>query len=198
MGARKVQTVKRIFRKAVMKRFGIVFWLVFWTNISLAQEPKRLAASTKSDLSGTWVFDLSQSDIGSPKGSPLYDALTLVILHHDPEFKILRKLKKKNSEKSQLIIYYADKRGEANPSIDGHESIKSKTQWEDGVIVSRSSSFQDVPFGYLSTETMERWELSPDGNTLKQISSFKHTWVINGAVSPAGLQKIFRVFKRVT
>ncbi len=91
----------------------IAFCVYFCLTISVAQDPKQTAVTTRPDLSGTWVFNLSKSDIGSRKGSPLYDELTLTILHHEPELQIIRWLRKKKKETTQRLVYYTDKRGES-------------------------------------------------------------------------------------
>ena len=170
--------------------------LVFCVTVFGAQDSPRIGRSRAPNLTGTWVFNLSKSDIGSPAGSPLYDQLTLTILHREPELQILRQLRKKKREISQRLVYYTDKRGESNPTIDGRNRLRSKTSWEANVLISSGVSQQEIPFGYVKTETTERWELSPDGNTLKQISSFKFTFIINGNVSPGDKQQIVRVFEK--
>lgn len=169
--------------------------LAFCVTVLGVQDSPRIAPSTVPELTGTWVFNLSKSDIGSPGGSPLYDELTLTIVHREPEIKILRQLRKKKRETTNRLIYYSDKRGESNPTMGG-ASLRSKTSWEGNILVSAGITRQGDPFLSVLTETTERWELSPDGNTLKQTSSFTGTLTINGHVSPAEHLRIVRVFEK--
>jgi hypothetical protein len=164
-------------------------------SVGLGQQTKPRPVAIRPDFSGKWSLELSKS---SPKGNPLYDELTLTILHREPEIIVVRQLKKKQRETSQRLIYYTDKRGEMNPSLDGRENLRSKTHWDDSTLVSTSSVSKDMPLGYIIDETTERWELAPDGDTLKQIRLFKVTFVVNGSLNPGSTQKTIRVFKRVS
>ncbi len=179
-----------------MKCALIAFCAGWCLTVSVAQTANRAIVSAKPDLSGTWAFDLSKSDIGSRKGSPLYDELTLTILHREPELQVVRLLKRKEHETTQRLVYYTDKRGESNPTIDGGNKVKSKTHWEGNVLVSIGTVYQDIPFGYAARETTETWELAPDGNTLKQISSVKVTFIINETINQASPLKIVKVFQK--
>jgi len=168
----------------------IVLSLLCCWAVCFAQDKdnKRNAAISKPDLSGTWVLDLSQSDLGSAGSNPYYDELTLEIVHHEPELKILRTLKKKKRETFQKLIYHTNKRWETNPAIDGKSWVRSQTHWDGAVLVTYGSLSQ--PVGGVTTESMEKWELAPDGNTLKQVGFYKYTLLnVRGG--------ILRVFKRM-
>ena len=172
--------------------------VVFLVTVQAAQDTKQIPPATVPDLTGTWVFNLSKSDIGSPGGSPLYDELTLTIVHREPEIQIVRWLRKKKRETTKRLIYYSDKRGESNPTMVGN-SLRSKTSWEGNVLVSAGTMRQGDPFDTVLsvlTETIERWELSPDGNTLTQTSLSKGTLTVNGIVSPPQHHRIVRVFEK--
>ena len=90
---------------------------------------------TLPDLNGTWIFDKSVSDY-KVFGAPSYDAMTMLIVHNEPNIKITRRIFKKNKERKQDLSYYSDERGEANISLSGLGTIKSKTKWEGPVLVS--------------------------------------------------------------
>ena len=101
--------------------------LLLLSLIGLAVNRSSAAASvtqTKPDFSGTWKLDMSASNFGGPKSDLVYDALTLIIAHHDPELKITRKIFKKKREHSQELVYFTDSRGESNPTLDGKTTVK--------------------------------------------------------------------------
>ena len=173
--------------------------LAFCVTVLGVQDSPRIAPSTVPDLTGTWVLNLPKSDVGSDR-SRLYDELTLTILHREPEIKIVRNLTKKKKTTSQRLVYYTNKRGESNPTIVGGR-LDSKTSWEGNALVSTGVTRREVALNpFIVTETIERWEISPDGTTLKQIISIKTTLDVyrNGHDVSSDTRTFVRVFERKT
>ena len=130
-----------------------------------AQSDKARNEAPKPDFSGTWLRDNSKS---SGLQGPLASAeLTMVITHHDPEFKISRSIRFNDQLRTQELAYYTDRRGETNPATFGRGDLKSKTKWDKTRIETRASwstmSQSGEPGNYDSTE---KWELALDGKTL--------------------------------
>ena len=132
-------------------------------------------SQTRPDLSGTWAFDHSRSNVG--KTSTAYNEIK--ITHHDPEFRIVRSIAVNGKSELKELIYYTDGRGEANPTtmwVSTNPSPKSprpaqtnsKTMWSGERVVIRSTlrltqgihTFEDV--------IVDEWKLSADGKTLTQ------------------------------
>jgi hypothetical protein len=158
---------------------------------SIAPAP---VVQTNPDFSGTWRLDMSASDFGGPKEGLVYDGLTLTIIHHDPELRITRRIFKKKRERSQEVVYFTDGRGESNPPIEGSGTIKSKTRWDLNRLASHA--VMRVP-GTLTIESIDRWELSSDGNTLFHftVSSLipaSDRTIISSDDLKGGVKRVFR------
>lgn len=188
--SRTVGKILRMHRTKII----VLSLLCCWAVCSAQdKDSKPNAAVSKPDLSGTWVFDFSQSDVGQVGSNPDYDELILEIVHHEPELKILRRWKKKKGETSQKLLYHSDKRRDTNLGIDGDIRVRSRTHWEGAVLVTSGTISRFFGEVALQTEMTERWELTPDGNTLKQTGSYKTTFFDKTRRS----WKSLRVFKRV-
>ncbi len=139
----------------------------------LARESREgLKNRSKPDLSGTWTLDMINSDFDGPKSDLVYDSLTLIISHHDPELRIIRKIAKKKKQWSQEVIYYTDGRGEKNSSFNKNETVQSKTYWEGNILVTKGTASMPIAGDVIISDTSDKWELSADGRALIQISSF--------------------------
>ncbi|MCI0665346.1 MAG: hypothetical protein L0220_30155 [Acidobacteria bacterium] len=78
-----------------MRKTWTVLLLIISAAIGFGQETPK---SNQPDLSGTWVLDMDRSDLAGPKSGLIYDSLTLIIEHREPEIKITRKLVKDRKE----------------------------------------------------------------------------------------------------
>lgn len=155
-----------------MKKGGVILLPLLFITLCLAQGSKEsFSRLSKPNFSGNWVLDMNESYFDGPKSDLIYDSLTLIISHQDPELKITRKLVKKKKERSQEVIYYTDGRGEKNSSFNEKETVQSKTYWKSNILVTKGTvstpAFGDV----IMSDTTDKWELSADGNTLIQTSS---------------------------
>src|SRR3989442_672191 len=116
---------------------GKILCLVLFicTHAFAFQEPKDPPnTKAKPDFSGTWILESSTVD-----GLALVEK-ALVILHHDPEMRVGRKIIANGHEQLVELVYFTDGRGETNPlfrNSDRFESVKSKTKWKGNRLVSR-------------------------------------------------------------
>lgn len=140
---------------------------------SIYGQDKKSAA--KPDLSGTWAFDRSRSNVG--KTSSADDALK--ILHHDPELKIIRTIILNGHPEQQELTYYTDGRGETNPATFWLSSspdpksphpkeTKSKTKWSGERVVTRTTLRLMAGIHVIEEDVVDEWQISTDGKTLTQ------------------------------
>jgi hypothetical protein len=134
------------------------------------QTSDRPNKQSKPDLSGTWTLDMINSDFDGPKSNLVYDSLTLIISHHDPELRIIRQIAKKKKQWFQEVIYYTDGRGEKNFSFNKNETVQSKTYWEGNILVTKGAASMLMAGDEIISDTSDKWELSTDGKALIQIS----------------------------
>jgi len=125
----------------------------------------------KPDLSGTWRFDQTLSNVPSPANDELK------ITHHDPELRILKTVNVNSQPQQRELIYFTDGRGETNPATTWLSSTpdpnaphptetKSKTKWSSNKIVTRAT-IRSAAGGYVAeSEVVDEWKLSADGKTL--------------------------------
>ena len=130
---------------------------------------------TKPDLSGTWAFDRSRSNV--EKVSPANNEIK--ISHHDPELKILRTIHVNTRPEQRELIYYTDGRGETNPATiwlsttpdpkSPHPAeSKSRTKWSGERVVTRTTLRLMAGAHVVEQDVVEEWKLSADGKTLTQ------------------------------
>ena len=153
------------------RKVAIVLSLFLVIPCLARQTSDRPKNQSKPDLSGTWTLDMINSDFDGPKSNLVYDSLTLVISHHDPELRIIRKIAKKKKQWSQEVIYYTDGRGEKNSSFNKNETVQSKTYWDGNTLVTKGTATMPIAGDVIISETSDKWELSADGRALIQISS---------------------------
>ena len=158
-------------------------------NVSNLQgSDKAKTEAAKPDFSGTWSRDNAKSS--GLQGALADAALTMVVVHHDPELKISRSIKFNDQERSQELAYYTDRRGETNPSVFARGDLKSKTKWDKNKIESRASWSTMSRSGEPSDfDLTERWELTPDGKTLTDTVEIS---------SGRGVRTLKQVFNRVS
>jgi hypothetical protein len=200
----------------MVKKFLVCLLMLACVSLCAAQEAKKNSASApRPDLSGTWVFDAGKSKFGNSSAKLMYDSLTLIIAHHEPKVEITRKLVLKGQERTEQLTYYSDGRGEKNtlpehqittqpkPSKSARmnpEVVESQTAWNGRKLVTRSFHKFSEHGETLEAETIDKWELSPDGNTLTQVTSFRppRPSVFSRAIVVAGdVSDIKKVYKRV-
>jgi hypothetical protein len=124
------------------------------------------------------MFDEALTHRAKPKQLLNGDQITLVIVHREPEVKITSKTISGGRERTREFVYYADGRGETNPSPtlslnlnDVSEKIKSKTEWKKDRLITTSMIRQAVQGAFYKVEIFDEWKLSSDGQTLTQTTS---------------------------
>lgn len=153
----------------------------------------------RPDLSGTWVADKSKSrQSRAQRDKPLYDQLTLIIVHREPEVRVTRVIVSEGQERRQQLVYYTDGRGERNPTILEGGVVESKTAWDGRRLVTRWSNSERVGVEAVHFDTADRWEVSSDGRKLTRAVSTRAK-VSNPArmvFVPAGPAEFKTVFNR--
>ncbi len=162
---------------------------------------------SKPDLSGTWVFNPSQSNVGRASSAKS----EIKISHHDPELKIVRTIEINGQALQRELTYYTDGRGETNPttiwlspSPDPKSSrpaeTKSRTRWSGERLVIRSTLRLMVGIHVISEDLVDEWKLSADGKTLTQTTRHRMrptSW--DGAIfTPANRPDDKRVYTLVS
>jgi hypothetical protein len=122
--------------------------------------PAALAAQGPPDLSGTWVLQLEQSDLGAMTGQ--LQARTDVIEHKEPSLKIKRTVRSTAGENISDLVYMVD--GKPWKNTAGPTEITSTLRWEAGALVMVST----VPNPQGEVTITDRYTLSADGKTLTQ------------------------------
>ena len=159
-----------------MKRImRLLAWLCFPLFIvvcgfCVAQGLKTTHTSTVN-ITGTWNLDFKASDFGGAKTYLIYDSLTRIITHNDPVLKITRKMGKKQTIRTQELIYYTDGRGEKNPSANEKGQVESRTSWQGKVATTRGTESTPTFGDVIMSDVTDKWELSDDGNTLIEYTS---------------------------
>ena len=130
------------------------------------------------DLNGTWASD---------------DGTTLVITQQGPEIKIKETRVQKGKTSISESTYFADARGETNPSASGKDELMSVTKWSGDVLIVKYSLSQTRNDKYpLKNERIDGWGISRDGKKLTHTSSMT-TWPArldpssNPGAAPRGL-----------
>ena len=184
-----------------MKKLLTVVLVSWLFTCTLAQDSKTKQDAQKPDFSGTWTRNNPRTDAMPAQDPMAMLQMTLKITYQSPKLKINRTVSNDRSipnilppgvtELKAEFSYFTDGRGESNrstfgPSPFGASDVKSKTGWEGDKLVVRSSASRPSPDGgsviVTSTET---WELSSDGKTLIETTTF------NSLVGTRTFQKEF-------
>jgi hypothetical protein len=161
-------------------------------------------AVSRLSFAGEWVLDYNKMNKG------IVEDLTVTISKDDSEIRIIRRSSVAGRERVDLLVYFADGRGETNLvsdriSTDEKSEIKSVTKWHDNKLIIRSAmKIKSSQGGALRrSETiepgrLERWYLSKDGR-LHWVTSYKFDGddpliAALGRVAP--VEDVKRVFRR--
>jgi hypothetical protein len=118
-----------------------------------------VAPSAKPNLSGTWVLDISKSDLGE---MPAPDSRTDAIDHSEPSFKdTVNQMGGPMGQMTFTVSAVTDGKTVSTWTFFGNDA-KSTAHWEGNTLVMHTDAkIQDDPVTIVS-----RYTLSPDGNTL--------------------------------
>ena len=145
---------------------------------SIDAQQKRKVVKPKPNFTGTWLLDTAKSNVGSPATSDQ----PIKISHHDPEFRLTRKVVSNGQVTSREFVYYTDGRGETNSMVflstgtdinrqgPDKDVIKSKTTWSSNKLVARQTVRSLIGGQQLEFEIIDEWKFSSDGKELTQSS----------------------------
>lgn len=149
--------------------------IILLVSLVAAQDGKvSPSQKSKPNLSGRWILDFSTDSKG--KSVKATSEIVLVVKQEEPEIIFLENA---GGEKEQELKYYADGRGEENPSeisisavsrssdpTQFDEKLRSKTKWDGDKLVARALLQRVVNGHTYSMEVVKEWKLSKDGNAL--------------------------------
>lgn len=157
-----------------MRKFAVqlITWFLLGLGCATGIQSQGKA---KPDLSGTWAFDRSRSNVDTASTTNV----EIKISHHDPELKIVRIVQLNGQPEQRELTYYSDGRGEKNvttiwlsttPDLKSPHpaETKSKTKWSGDRIVTRSTLRLMAGIHVIEEDVVDEWKLSADGNTLTQ------------------------------
>lgn len=119
--------------------------------------PGAIAGQAPPNLTGTWVLQENQSDLGTI-GAPVIRRD--VIDHREPQLTVQRTVRGPGGETTGTFIYAAD--GKAYKNRAGPNEITSTLKWEGATLVVLST----LPTPEGTVTLTDRITLAPDGKTL--------------------------------
>lgn len=142
----------------------VVLVVLVFTSLGVVVSQDRMAQSP--NFTGNWSL---HSRNGIQVSSEL---ATIVVTQTDSTIKIVEGTTKNGAQRTIERLYYADGRGEDNPTADG-KRLHSKSAWKKRSLVTKFS----IPpsFSYNNTyinDRVDEWTLSKDGKTLTHKSLF--------------------------
>jgi len=138
----------------------VKFFVLLVLLVSFQSAPKQLV-----DFSGKWSLE-------SKNGNNVTgDKTTLTISQTGPEIKVVQESSQGGTPRE--LTYYADGRGETNPSDSGGQPFHSVTSWKKNALVIKFSlPSTRANNNVVVNERIDEWTISKDGRTLTQTSSF--------------------------
>lgn len=129
--------------------------------VSIQSESKQ-----RTDFSGKW-------SLKSKNGKKVVgDKTTLIISQSGPEIKVMQESSPGGTPQQRELTYYADGRGETNPSDSG-KPFHSVTSWKKNALVIRFTlPSTRANNNVVVNERIDEWTVSKDGQTLTHTSSF--------------------------
>ncbi len=159
-----------------MKNLTAVFVLAILC-VSFAFGQNSDSKNAKPNFSGTWLMLSPPDEKTAQPNSTAKPETKIIVVQKDAEVHIKRAaVLSDGTEKIKEFVYFADGRGETNISdikiFDERSSgakeieLRSKTKWSGNVLYTRGTSTRNVSGHFLTTEIIEKWELSKDGTEL--------------------------------
>jgi hypothetical protein len=126
--------------------------------IGAAQSGEPGTAAKHPNYSGRWKMNKEKSDFGKFKAP---DMIIRVVDEHEPTMNIHTIQTAGGKTTSSDVSYYVDGR-ESNNVLSGRDAT-SKSFWDGSTLAIRTETknSKDEP-----TQMVDRWDLSPDGQTL--------------------------------
>ncbi len=149
-----------------MKRAVVCLFILMPAALCFSQGNQKPSQQSRPDLSGTWELNRAKSDLEDVGGESAVSEVAVIILQHDPEFRVTRRRRSGSFEIVGQALFYTDGRGEANRLIPGREDIKSTTKWEGKKVVTVYTLRRTLPGSVITMDVTDEWKLSDDGRTL--------------------------------
>jgi len=140
----------------------VKFLVLLVLLVSVQSELKQPA-----DFSGKWSLESKNGNKVSG------DKTTLIISQTGPEIKVVQESSQGGTPQQREFTYYADGRGETNPSDSGGQPFHSVTSWKKNALVIKFSlPSTRANNNVVVNERIDEWTISKDGQSLTQTSSF--------------------------
>jgi hypothetical protein len=126
------------------------------------------AQDAKPDFSGKWNLDLAKSDFGQ---APAPLSIVLVIEHKEPNIKVSNTQTLQQGVMSNVRNITTDGKENTNTmrAMGVEQDVKSTTKWDGTKLVTAAK----VDFQGMTTDILDSWELSSDGQSLTLAREFK-------------------------
>lgn len=133
----------------------------------------RIEGPKSSDINGRWAKKLDDSIV------------SLIILHHDPEIKVTRRVLSQGREQIENYTYYSDGRGETN--LENGKPVKSITKWDGNSLVIAVSYLSRVGDDNIDFRRSVRWQMSSDRRSLTETTKSRSRATV-GMITPDSLE----------
>jgi hypothetical protein len=145
-------------RQVTGKSKFIASFLAAACLMGAAQRADTGSAAKHPNYSGRWKMNKEKSDFGKFKAP---DMIIRVVDEHEPTLNIHTIQTTDGKTTSSDVSYYVDGR-ESNNVLSGRDA-SSKSFWDGSTLAIRTETknSKDEP-----TQMVDRWDLSPDGQTL--------------------------------
>lgn len=171
----------------MLVKFSVLLVLSMVLQFGLVSAQSELKQQT--DFSGKWLLESK----GGKKVTG--NKSTLIISQSGPEIKVVQESSQGGT--SQQLTYYADGRGETNPSDSGGQQFRSVTTWKKNALVIKFSlPSTRANNNVVVNERIDEWTMSKDGQTLTQTSSFtSSTSTTDASINPHGNPQSINLLK---
>ena len=134
---------------------------VFAAALVLLLAASATGQDAKPDFSGKWNLDIAKSDFGH---APPPLSIVLVIEHKEPNIKISSTQTTQQGVVSNVRNLTTDGKENTNTmrAMGAEQDIKSTTKWDGRKLVTALK----VDFQGMTTDILDSWELSADGQVL--------------------------------
>lgn len=145
-------------------KFFVLLILLVASQFGFVSAQSELKQPT--DFSGKWSLE-------STNGNKVVGGkTTLIISQTGPEIKVVKEFSQGGTTQQRELTYYADGRGETNPSDSGGQTFQSVSSWKKNTLVIKFSlPTTRANNNVVANERIDEWTVSKDGQTLTQTSS---------------------------
>jgi hypothetical protein len=168
----------------MMRFWCIIFLIVFAASVSGQDDADKIE---RQKLSGTWVFNSRKSTVRE-----LSDKVVWTISMAGNEIAVKKSYLTKSEETNHTLRLQSDNSGETNvfQGVRETQTTISKTRWDKRSLVRKYNTRANE----LLIETIEKYDLSKDGNTLTVEMTIRTN--SPGSIGPNSRVPVKRVFDR--